>query len=302
MGLPMSAASTPPAASRRPATLAGLGAILLWALLAPLGVAAAAVPPLLLTGLAFLVGGSVGLAVQAARGIPLAACLEVPWQAALLGIGSFLCYHVAYFTALRQLPPVEALLIINTWPLLIILLTALLPGEGARWHHLVGGCLGLVGAAIIVLARSGGGARHLLGYALAVAAALIWSGYSVLNRRLAAGATAQAVTTYCLVTGALACLTHLLLEPHRLPDATAWTAIVALGLGPVGAAFYLWDHGTRHGDLRILGASAYAAPLLGTLILVLLGLAPASPRLAVAALLIIGGAALASGDLVARTR
>jgi hypothetical protein len=32
---------------------------------------------------------------------------------------------------LRLLPPVEALLIINTWPLLIILLTASCPAESA---------------------------------------------------------------------------------------------------------------------------------------------------------------------------
>ena len=295
--------SIPTADERRPATLAGLGAILLWALLAPLGVAGASVPPLLLTGLAFLVGGGVGLVVQTARGAPLAACLAMPWRAALLGIGSFFCYHVAYFSALRLLPPVEALLIINTWPLLIILFTAVLPGEGISWRHLAGGCLGLAGAALIVLGRSGGGGeRSFSGYILAVTAALIWSGYSVLNQRVAAHATPEAVTTYCLVTGLLACLAHLAVEPSGLPEAGAWLAIVALGLGPVGAAFYLWDFGTRRGDLRALGASAYAAPLIGTVILVLLGLAPASLGLALAAFLIIGGAALASGDLLPKRR
>ena len=134
----------------------GLGAVLLWSLLAPLTVGTGAVPPMLLTGLAFLTGGTLGLCVQLALGRGLAPVLRVPALAWLLGVGGFFGYHVVYFTALRLLPPVEALLIINTWPLLIILLTALIPGERLLPRHLVGGAMGLTGAALIVLARDSG--------------------------------------------------------------------------------------------------------------------------------------------------
>ena len=74
------------------------------------------------------------------------------------------------------------------------------------------------------------------------------------------------------------------------------------GLGPVGAAFYLWDHGTKRGDLRVLGASAYAAPLIGTALLLALGHGRPSPGLLLAAVLIVGGALLASGDMLRRRR
>ncbi len=263
-------------------------------------------PPFLLTGLAFLIGGGLGLAVQVALGRGSAsAALRVPPVAWALGVGGFFGYHLAYFSAMRLLPPVEALLIINTWPLLIILLTALLPSERLLPRHLLGGLLGLAGTALIVLGRDdGGGAgavpRTALGYLLAVAAALIWSGYSVLNRRLAPDVPTDAVTGFCLATGLLALLAHALLEPTVLPSGAGWLAVLALGLGPVGAAFYLWDHGTKRGDLRTLGASAYAAPLIGTLLLVLLGHGRPSLALLVAALLIVGGALLASGDLFRR--
>lgn len=282
----------------------GLGAVLLWALLAPLAVGAEGVPPFLLTSLAFLIGGSVGLAVQLVLGRGLGTMLKVPGLAWALGIGGLFGYHLVYFTALRLLPPVEALLIINTWPLLIILLTALIPGERLLPRHLVGGAMGLLGAALIVLGREGDGAaeRTLLGYLLAAAAALIWSGYSVLNRRLVPDAPTDAVTGFCLATGLLALLAHLMLEPARWPQGPEWLAVLALGLGPVGAAFYLWDHGTKRGDLRVLGASAYAAPLIGTLLLLALGHGRASLGLLVAAVLIIGGALLASGDLLRRPR
>ena len=303
--VPLSTPATPSDARGRRATLVGLGAVLLWSLLAPLAVATGDMPPFLLTGLAFLVGGGLGLAVQAALGRDLGAALKVPTIAWALGVGGFFGYHLVYFTALRLLPPVEALLIINTWPLLIILLTALLPGgERLLPRHLLGGLMGLAGTALIVLGGDDGStgavARTPLGYLLAVAAALIWSGYSVLNRRLAPDVPTDAVTGFCLATGLLALLAHALLEPLILPSGAGWLAVLALGLGPVGAAFYLWDHGTKRGDLRILGASAYAAPLIGTLLLLLLGYGRPSLALLLAASLIVGGALLASGDLFRR--
>ncbi len=76
--------------------------------------------------------------------------------------------------------------------------------------------------------------------------------------------------------------------------ATQWAAIVGLGLGPVGLAFYVWDYGVKHGDIRLLGVGAYAAPVLSTLILVAAGVAPATPALALACALIVGGAVVAT--------
>ena len=38
----------------------------------------------------------------------------------------------------------------------------------------------------------------------------------------------------------------------------------ALGLGPVGAAFFLWDIGMKKGDLRFLGVASYATPMIST--------------------------------------
>lgn len=279
------------------ATLAGLGAIGLWALLAPLGVAAGPVPPFLLTGLAFAVGGSLGLATQLARGGKAGALVRVPPVAWALGVGAFFGYHALYFVALQALPPVKALLVINLWPLLIVLFTGLLPGERLRPGHLLGVACGLAGAAVLVLGRSEPGAAAAggpAGYAAAGACALIWSGYSVLNRRLAAGVPSAAVTGFCLATAVLALLAHLLLEPPVLPRGAAWLAVLALGLGPVGAAFFLWDHGTKHGALQILGAAAYLAPLLGAVLLLLMGEAEPTAGLAAAAALIVGGALVAS--------
>jgi drug/metabolite transporter (DMT)-like permease len=76
--------------------------------------------------------------------------------------------------------------------------------------------------------------------------------------------------------------------------------MVALGLGPVGAAFYVWDIGMKRGDIRLLGALSYATPLLSTGFLVLAGFAEPTPALAIAAVLIAGGGLIAARDMLRR--
>jgi drug/metabolite transporter (DMT)-like permease len=286
---------------RRAGTLIGLGAILLWATLAPLGVAVGGVPPFLLTGAAFLIGGLFLLAMLLLRGRPLRSGFNAGPAAWAIGVGGFFGYHAVYFTALKLLPPVDALLVINLWPLLIVLFSALLPGERLLPRHVAGALLGLAGTSLIVLGRGEvGGGGSLGGWLCALAAALIWSGYSILNRRFAADTPSDAVVGFCLATAALSLLTGALVEAPALPEGWGWPAMLLLGLGPVGLAFLLWDHGTKAGDIRVLGAAAYAGPLIGTVLLLLMGRAEPSWHLLLAAFLIVGGSLLASGDLLRR--
>ena len=104
-----------------------------------------------------------------------------------------------------------------------------------------------------------------------------------------------AVAVTCLATAALSTVAHLALETPAWPEApSGMLAIVALGLGPVGLAFFTWDIGVKAGNIQLLGTASYAAPLLSTLALVATGMAEASASLALAAVLIAGGAVLAA--------
>jgi drug/metabolite transporter (DMT)-like permease len=280
------------------ATLVGLGAIALWSVLALLTASAGAIPPFELAALTFSVGGGLGLVYAAARG-RLAALIQ-PWPVWAVGIGGLFGYHALYFAALNRAPPAEASLIAYLWPLLIVLFSALLPGERLLPRHLVGAALGFAGAATLFAGKAGGFSlaaidpRVLSGYGLALACAFVWSSYSVLSRRLKAAPT-EAVAGFCLATAALAALCHFAFEANVAPAGAAqWAAIVGLGLGPVGLAFYVWDYGVKHGDIRLLGVAAYAAPVLSTLILVAAGFAPATLSLALACALIVGGAVVAT--------
>lgn len=281
------------------ATLIGFLAILMWALLAFFTVSTGKIPPFQLTAMTFLVGSSMGLVSWIFRPAAIKALKQPPvvW---ITGIGGLFGYHYFYFTALRNAPAVEAGLIAYLWPLLIVLFSALLPGEKLRWHHICGALLGLAGCILIV---TGGNqislkTEYIPGYLAALVCALTWSGYSVISRKFAAVPT-DTVVVFCFVTAVLSAICHFALEDTVMPSGNIeWLAVLALGLLPVGAAFYVWDHGVKHGDIQLLGAASYAAPLLSTAVLIAAGIAEPTWVVGVAALLITLGAILASKSML----
>jgi drug/metabolite transporter (DMT)-like permease len=291
------------AARRVKATLVGGIAVLLWALLALFTTGAAGIPPFQLLAMTFAVAFAVSLVVLAARGRRAFAAWRQRPAVWLLGVGGLFGYHFFYFVALGNAPAVDASLIAYLWPLLIVVFSALLPGERLRWFHLAGAAMGLFGAALLV--TKGGqlqfDARYTLGYLAAAACALTWSTYSVLNRRFGAVPT-EVVGGFCGAVALLGLLCHLFMESTVVPQGLQWLAILGLGLGPVGAAFFVWDYGTKHGNIQVLGALSYAAPLLSTLILIAFGQAAATWQVALACLLIVFGAVLASKEMLKRRK
>ncbi len=273
------------------ATLAGCGALALWAFLAVLARGAAGIPPLQLTAMGFTVAGVLGVALVAARG-RLSALRQRPLVWAH-GVGGLFGYHALYFAALAWAPAVEANLLNYLWPLLIVLLAAPMLGMRLGARRLGGVALGFFGCALLL----GGGARFppeaWAGFACAVGAAFTWAFYSVLSRRLA-GVPTEAVAGFCLASAALAGVAHAVFEAWVWPDARQALAALLLGIGPVGAAFFLWDWGMKRGDPRLLGILAYGVPVASTLLLVAVGEAALDWRLVVAVLLVAGGGWLAA--------
>src|SRR5919112_1421086 len=99
-------------------------------------------------------GGLLGCASWLVRPAGIRA-LRQPWPVWALGIGGLFGYHALYFTALRLAPPAEAGLINYLWPLLIVLFSALLPGERINAAHVVGALLGFAGVVTLVSGRTG---------------------------------------------------------------------------------------------------------------------------------------------------
>lgn len=267
-----------------------VGAILLWSSLALLGSRLAHLPPLLVTGIALCIGGCLGLARVRQWRLPL--------RTLLIGVGGIFGYHVMLFSAFHLAPIVEANLVNYLWPLLIVLLSpVILPGFGLKAHHAAGAVMGLAGAALIV----SGGSIHpdlssLPGYLLAAAAALTWAVYSLLTKRVPPFGSG-AVGAFCLAAGTLSLAVHAAqagLRGFEAIRSSDWVLLAVLGVGPMGAAFFLWDGALKRGDPRVIGSLSYLTPLLSTLALTAIGGRAMSLLAGAAMALIVGGAAIGS--------
>lgn len=212
-----------------------------------------------------------------------------PPAALALGVCGLFGEHALYFSAIKLTAPAEASLIAYLWPLLIVLFSG-----GLRIRPLAGALLGLIGTAVLIGSSGHPSPTRWLGDGLALATALTWSSYSVANRRFAS-VPSEAILGTCACVAALGMVAHLVFEATVLPDARQAAAVAALGLGPAGLAFVAWDHATKHGDLPLLGALSYLAPLLSTALLVATGISAFGWGLPVACLLTVGGAVVASG-------
>lgn len=84
-------------------------------------------------------------------------------------------------------------------------------------------------------------------------------------------------------------LAYLGLSLSRMPP-----FLLVLGMGPMGAAFFLWDAALKNGDPRIIGSLAYLTPMLSTLLLIVTGSGAFGRVTGIAMVLIVGGAALGS--------
>jgi len=263
-------------------TLCALGAIVLWATLASLGVALAHVPPFLLTGLALVVGS--------VPSWPLARQWRVPASTVLLGIYGLFGFHFLLFVALRTAPPLEANLVNYLWPLLIVVLAPVfLRGIALRPVHVLAAVAGFVGAALAIVGGREVSGGLSWGYLAAAGSAFIWASYSLLTQRVAHFATA-AIGLFGLVSGLLALVCHALFESAAALSTRDVLLIGIVGLGPLGSAFFLWDAALKRSDARRIGLLSYLTPLASTLLLAVTTARPLTAWIGAAALLIVGAA------------
>ncbi len=219
-------------------------------------------------------------------------------KAWMIGLSGLFGYYMFFYLALDYAPSVEVSLLVNLWPLTMVLLSGFLPGEHLRWYHIVGCCIGfsgsivLIGPAVMGLFDLG----HLTGQLLALASGTVWAIYCVCSRAMGDSPT-DSVGWLCLGTALLGLLCHFTFEgPVLLAAPSAWWTILALGIGPIGLAFFAWDVGLKHGHIRLLGVMAFFIPMLSAVFLILGGEGDWNWQIGLATLLITGGACLAAQD------
>jgi drug/metabolite transporter (DMT)-like permease len=270
------------------ANLYALGAIALWASLASLGVSLTHIPPFLLTGIALIIG-SVPAWPFVLRD---PSQWRIPLRTLALGVYGLFAYHFLLFIALRHAPPVEANLVNYLWPLFIVVLSpVVLPVVALRLPHVLAALLGFAGAAIAIAGGRELSGTLAWGYLPALAAAFIWATYSLMTKRVAAFPT-TAIGLFGLVSGVLSLLCHVVLEPAVALQPRDWALLAVLGLGPLGASFFMWDKALKLGDARHIGILSYITPLASTALLIVVSGRSFSWSIALATVMIISAAVM----------
>jgi drug/metabolite transporter (DMT)-like permease len=265
--------------------LAALGAIVLWSSLASLATLIPSVPVFLKTGVGLVIGSVIAL--------PLARFqikqLAVKPKILLLGVYGLFGYHAALFIALSTSPSVQANLVNYLWPLLIVLLAPLFSKKiKLNLRVVIGGLMGFIGASLAILSSSSSDGLFYSGYLFAFMAAVIWSTYSLATNRIGSFPT-PSVGLFALVSGILSIAMHFVFETQVSLSSFDWMILVLLGLGPLGAAFYLWDYAIKRSNPQEIGLLSFLTPLLSTGFLLVITGQSLSWLLAIAAALIVGG-------------
>lgn len=220
------------------------------------------------------------------------------WIASFFGITVYSLLLVSAFGVARDEDLGQVALVNYLWPILMVVLDRALSRERAgRWTALGGVGLGLGGVAVArgseALLRP---PADLAAHGLALAAALLWAGYSVALKRWRVperqnASNAQFAICAVISAGIAAARGEWSALPHAPASALAWT--VFCGLGPVGLAYYWWEIGVKSGPTPLIAALSFSIPVLSALLVGLVFREALQPGLAPGAAMIAFGAYLA---------
>ncbi len=289
-----------PALARLGGLLPAVAAVVLWSMAPFLANLAARIPALQLTALCLVVAAlATWPAARLAWGRPAS---RMPRRIGVAGPLLVLGAVGFYFVALRRAPAAEAALIAYSWPVLFVVAAELATYRRVGAPALVGSALAFGGAAILLAPGSVSGPPAWDGYLFAFASGACWAAFSLLARRQREP-LARTMPQLFAIAAACAALGHGLLET------TLWSMpcellllVAAIGAGPYGFAFLLWDAALRRGPSTTVGTLAYAVPVLSTLLIIATGSAVAEPKLVLAAAAVVAGCAVASRRRLPRLR
>ncbi len=276
-------------------TYLGIVALLLWGLLALLGTLTLAIPAFQLLSMCFLISAFIMILKRALQNKPLFTRPSLTKKQWIFGITGLFGFHFCYFMALKFASAIEVSLIVYSWPLL---LTLFVSTRNTRISALIGGLLGFLGIAFIVLKDSQISLEqeYVWGFLLAIICSCIWSSYSWFLT--GSKNDVEDVGWLSLAVSILAFIAHLQFETGNWELTwQQWGGVILLGLGPVGGAFYLWDMGLKYGNKTLLASLSFSTPVLSSFILSAAGLNMWSYNIVIAMTLIAVGAIIANKNV-----
>lgn len=268
-------------------TLVGIGAVLIWCVTTLLVAYVTVLPPLQFVGMIFFLGYVWMTLLQLSSREDIGSYWRQPLKHYLFWLGTAGVYTAILFISYSMVPFFEANILNHTWPVLLIVFTALLHNERVTAIQIFGSIVSFIGVIAIFMPAGDVplfGDFHF-GHALALGSASLWSIYSAFAKKVVypVGFLAPVFLIFSLICLAL----HMVFETTVWPDNFQWVIIMALGFGRV--SYVMWDYGMKHGDVVFLASICYFLPLATSLLLVAFGFGPASPMIGLGAALIAGG-------------
>jgi len=244
-----------------------------------------------------LIVGSIALgAVAVSRGLPRPSGRD--WLGlVVIGVLWFGVYNLALNAGERHVDAGTAAMLIQVSPVLIAVLATVFLGERFTGWLGLGLLLAFAGIVLIALSQPDGH-NDLLGVALCLLAALVYSISLVVQKPLVSRLSALHVTWLACTIGALVCLPfagQLVDDASRASTSDVWW-VIYLGLFPTAIAFTTYAFALRHMTASSLGITTYLVPPL-TILMGWLFLGEVPPTMAYA-----GGALALIGVAVARRK
>jgi drug/metabolite transporter (DMT)-like permease len=214
----------------------------------------------------------------------------------LLGLFGNTLFHSLLVTGVHRTSPGHAAILVALSPVLAVLLARLLYGEPVGARRTGGIALGFLGVVLIVM-RGSHGAASTLGDLLSLGASLSWALYTVVGKRLLVRATPLAITTWATLIGVVPLLPFGVpgLRDVRWSALTGgqWLLLAYLSAGTIALANLLWYMALARTTTARVVPFSFLLPLIATGIAVLAGQETLTLSLALGAVAVLGGVALA---------
>ncbi|GAB6985423.1 DMT family transporter [Nocardioides pyridinolyticus] len=245
-----------------------------------------------------LLVGALCLAVVALpRGLPRPTGRQ--WVSIVtIGVLWFGIYNVALNAGERRIDAGTAAMLIQISPVLIAVLAAIFLNERFTAYLAGGLALAFAGVGLISLSGGDGSDHDVVGVALCLLSAFVYSISLILQKPLVAKLPAIHVTWLACSVGAVVCLPFLgqLIDQAQDAPVSSSLWLAYLGVFPTAIAFTTYAYALRHMTASSLGVTTYLVPPI-TIVLGLVFLGEAPPPMAYA-----GGALALVGVAVARRK
>jgi len=216
-----------------------------------------------------------------------------------IGVLWFGIYNVALNEGEQHVDAGTASMLLQVSPILIAVLATIFLSERFTTSLALGLALAFFGVVLIGTADSGsGGGRDILGVALCLVAAAVYSISVILQKPLVASLPALHIVWMACTVGAVACLPFAgqLVDDTRNAPTSSILWVLYLGVFPTAIAFTTYAYALRHMSASSLGVTTYLVPPI-TIVMGLVFLSETPPTIAYA-----GGALALIGVAVARRK